>query len=351
MTKFDGNIRTTKVLSDDELRASLKGGWNKELPAIKDENDTLLVGHRRMKIALEEHIEPAVKVVTFGTGPEAEAERIRLANVSNIGGAPLTMEDRKRQAERLYKDGLTMEAIGRMLGVTHKTISKDLDGFVPEVQTPRPKGGRPKSKAKPEKRATSPSTDEAIASRFLDEGKTAPEIQREFHVSNTVVRRAVAKEEGRREAKVEPEIDPATLSMTAQNKLAIAIRQHQHALDLKFEQRVRDEVKKRVDEIILPHWKEKIEQSKQLYAHRKGLMDKAMFNRIRRGLHPDSRNSISDKLLAEAFDAFMGLEKYLLDEKDSPTDFGTLPSNLAEWDKMRRNQSAKRRNANGAPAK
>ena len=36
-----------------------------------------------------------------------------------------------------------MEAIAKQFGVTHKTISKDLDGFVPPVQTPRPKGGRP----------------------------------------------------------------------------------------------------------------------------------------------------------------------------------------------------------------
>ena len=38
-------------------------------------------------------------------------------------------------------------------------------------------------------------------------------------------------------------------------------------------------------------------------------MDKDIFSTIRRALHPDSRNSISDKKLAEAFRAFMGLEK------------------------------------------
>jgi hypothetical protein len=52
-------------------------------------------------------------------------------------------------------------------------------------------------------------------------------------------------------------------------------------------------------------------------------------------LHPDSRISISDKKLAEAFDEFMRLEKFLLNEKDSPTQWGDLPSSLAEWDKMR----------------
>jgi hypothetical protein len=48
-------------------------------------------------------------------------------------------------------------------------------------------------------------------------------------------------------------------------------------------------------------------------------MDKATFHDIRRVLHPDSRQSISDKKLGEAFDTFMPLEKYVLNEKDSPT--------------------------------
>ena len=34
---------------------------------------------------------------------------------------------------------------------------------------------------------------------------------------------------------------------------------------------------------------------------------------------PDSRQSISDKKLGEAFGAFMALEKYILNEKDYPT--------------------------------
>ena len=72
-------------------------------------------------------------------------------------------------------------------------------------------------------------------------------------------------------------------------------------------------------------------------------MNKATFNAIRRALHPDSRKSISDEVLATAFDIFMGLEKFLLDEKDSPTEIGPVPNNLAEWDKMRAAAAAERR--------
>jgi hypothetical protein len=46
--------------------------------------------------------------------------------------------------------------------------------------------------------------------------------------------------------------------------------------------------------------------------------------------------------LAEAFDAFMGLKKFLLAEKDSPTEIGGVPSSLAEWNRMRVKKPAKR---------
>ncbi len=108
-----------------------------------------------------------------------------------------------------------------------------------------------------------------------------------------------------------------------------------------------DEIRKRIDEMVLPNWKQQIEQAKTLYERRRGAMDKETFNTIRRALHPDSRKAISDKKLGEAFDTFMRLEKYLLNEKDSPTDWSPgLPSSLAEWDRMR----ARRRRPSGPTA-
>jgi hypothetical protein len=112
---------------------------------------------------------------------------------------------------------------------------------------------------------------------------------------------------------------------------------------MSFAERVADEVRRRIDEIVLPHWKKQIDQAHKLYKHRRGAMDKATFNKIRRALHPDSRNSISDKVLGEAFDTFMALEKFLLDEANSPTEIGPLPNSLAEWDKMRDAARAQRK--------
>jgi hypothetical protein len=89
-----GNIRDVGG-DDSELRESLKEfGWVKEFPALVDENGVVLVGHRRMKIAEEENIEPVVKKLAIGNGKASDAERLKLAIVSNIGSKPMTPEDR-----------------------------------------------------------------------------------------------------------------------------------------------------------------------------------------------------------------------------------------------------------------
>ena len=256
--------------------------------------------------------------------------------------------ERKPIAERLYKQGFTQEAIATQLGVSQYTISKDLEGLLVTNKPPRPKGGRPKrSGPKPQRQRTSQAAQDVAASLVLDQGKTYEQAATESGVNSVqIVKTSVAREEGRRE----PQIDRNELSLTAQQKVDAAIRQYKRNQDLEFETRVRDEVKRRIDEVVLPHWKEKIDRAQELYSRRKALMDKATFNKIRRGLHPDSRNSISDKMLGEAFDAFMALEKFLLNEKDSPTEFPNLPQTWADWEKAKQAATAARRARRGHSA-
>jgi hypothetical protein len=154
--------------------------------------------------------------------------------------------------------------------------------------------------------------------------------------------RELELEAGSSGAQAEPDLR-SFLSMSAQQKFDAAIRQYQRQLAMQFEKLVLDEVKRRIDEIILPHWKEKISTAEQLYKRRKGAMDKKTFETIRRALHPDSRKSISDHRLGLAFNTFMGLEKFLLDEKESPTDFSGIPDSWDEWEKMKRDATAERR--------
>jgi hypothetical protein len=74
---------------DSELRESLKTfGWVEYFPALADENGVTLVGHRRLKIADEEKIEPVVKTVTLGAGDVADAERLSAGGQGCRGARP-----------------------------------------------------------------------------------------------------------------------------------------------------------------------------------------------------------------------------------------------------------------------
>ena len=351
-SEFATNIRSITGLDDSELRESLKRfGWLPELPALTDEKGVVLVGHRRIRLARQLDIKPVIKMLVIGSGSEADAKRFALAIASNLGHAPMTRDDRKRIAEYLYGEKeWTMQRIAEALNKSKMTISNDLKDFdckdtlqSKRAKTPaNPRGSGTKKGSKPRKsKPRQTDNKEAQIIALHDAGKTSPEIAAELNIEGRAVRHVLERERIRQEAI--PEIDSATLSTSAQEKLAIAIRQHAKKLDMKFEQRVSEDVRRRLDEIILPHWKQQIEQAKRIFDKRRGFMDKATFNKIRRALHPDSRNGLSDKMLAESFDTFMSFEKHMLSEKDSPTDTPTVPSSLKEWDAMKAKTTAERR--------
>lgn len=265
-------------------------------------------------------------------------------------------EQRKPLARKLYEQGFTLEEIAKQFGVTHKTISLDLkdictSGTNVKVDRGVDTLGRKKSTGRPKGSGyRKGSKSEEIKDRVIqakDAGASAKEIAGNVGVGERQVTRIIKDEQIRRDALEEPRVERSDLSLTDQKKLDVVVSAYQKRLDLSFRQQVLDEVRRRIDEIILPHWKQQIEQAKELYKHRRGAMDKPTFNKIRRALHPDSRHSISDKVLAEAFDTFMSLEKYLLDEEASPTDFSGLPASLAEWDRAKAEATAARRRTKG----
>jgi hypothetical protein len=258
----------------------------------------------------------------------------KVATIKDIGLTSKKIHEARavRDAEKAKPGGIR-KAIEEKLASGKEPTRADVNRI---VRPPKPRAERQPQAVERENKVAA----------LKDAGLSPEEIAGEIGLGLRAVHQALEHVEIRREA--EAEIDPSTLSMTAQEKLAAAMRQHQRKLDAAFEQRVLEECRRRMDEISLPHWRQQIEQAKQLYARRKALMSKETFNTIRRGLHPDSRNAISEKKLSEAFDAFMGLEKFLLDEKDSPTPFGDVPGSLAEWDRMRAKRSAKR--ASGSTA-
>ena len=264
--------------------------------------------------------------------------------------------ERKRAAEKMAKQGFTEAQIAKQLGVSQQTISNDLSNLPttgkskPAKTKSNPKGaGRPKGrKERPHK--NDPTTKKQAAELFLDEGLSREKIKAQTGLGEHEVQLAVERERGRREAQADPEIDRTALSMSAQQKLDAAIRQHKRELEKSFRAAVQKEVAE-WGAAILPKLHAELAQARkreQAVCNRK-FISKEDFNTIRRCLHPDSRNSLSDAMLAKAFNKFQELEKYLLDAVDAPTSFTRLPETMAEWDKMRAKATAARKakRANG----
>jgi transposase len=236
-------------------------------------------------------------------------------------------------AEKLYHQGFTQTAIATQLGVSQSTIRNDLEGLVESTKPPRPKGGRPKStapKPKTPRQEQNVKRDERIVA-MADEGMSNKAIAAEVGLVPRGVAQVVEHERIRREAVAD--IDPATLSMSAKEKLDAAIRQHKRDLDRTFEQRVMEEVTRRINDMSLPSYLKQIKEIRAMIEGRKGVMDRASYRKILACLHPDRMPDPQlKKRYEEAFNLFAHLEKRLLDEKQSPTEFRQdLPRTWEEW--------------------
>lgn len=200
---------------------------------------------------------------------------------------------RKAIAEALYKQKFTMEQIATQLGVTQGTISKDLGNLFqgnkskPSKTTSNPKGaGRPKGRkgtAKPRNTTVQPDDRPKLALDVLDNGKTVQQTAADAGVSVQIVKTAVAEEKGRRE----PKVERTDLSMTAQEKLDVAIRQHTRKLDMEFEERCREDCRRWLNEVGLPQYLKDVTKLEHLIRNRDGVMDRITYRKILACLHPD----------------------------------------------------------------
>jgi hypothetical protein len=151
---------------------------------------------------------------------------------------------------------------------------------------------------------------------------------------------AVAKEIGYRQA-LEEKQTAVALAATAQERLEVAVKAERRRLEAEFEQRVRDEIKKRVDDIVLPSYLQKKEHYERVIAARNGVMSKETYRLILASLHPDRGASV--ETLNRAFLAFRNLELTLCSEKESPTQPWDLPRTYEEMLKRRAEFKAKRK--------
>ena len=68
-----------------------------------------------------------------------------------------------------------------------------------------------------------------------------------------------------------------------------AVRAHKQDLDPEYTRRLRDEIKWQID-TILPDYNREREEFRATIKARKGVMDRATFNKIRNCLHPLPRS-------------------------------------------------------------
>jgi hypothetical protein len=332
-----------------ELRQSMKdNGWDPRFPAVKDENGVVLIGHRRLAIAQELGIKPVFVTWPLGSGDDADVERVRLALISNVGGAAATAADRKHLAQHLYKTkGWTQVQIAKAVGVSQSSVRDYLRLVEPTKREPtvdtlgRKNTGRPKGSAgpKPERRKYARATEDKAASLILDTGKPRAAAAAEAGVTETVARMAVAREEGRREGQADPIVDPTTLSKSAQEKLAAALRQQQRQYqrqnEIEVDRRVSETITRLLEETILPSLKRREAEAFSVTQSRRGCMKREEYMLVLSCLHPDARLSVSPEKLSKAFQLLKKLEQLLVPEKELPTERIEIPPTFAELLAMR----------------
>ena len=350
--EFAANIRAIGG-DDTELRESLKAfGWVPEFPALVDENGVVLAGNRRVKIAHELGIEPVLETVNCGKGSEADARRFKLAIASNIGHQAMTADDRKRIASHLYgTQEWTMQRIAEALGTTQKTISKDLsENYTSGINSPRsktaanPKGaGRPKGTLKPERRMNMMPDAERAARAVLDEGKTYGEVEAATGLSSTVLRSAIAREEGRREAAATPPVlAPGEMPFTMAQRYEATLKRARKEIREELTAEVTAELHAAYQDMVT-RYRARVAEADQITASHRGVFSRQDYRKILACLHPDHN---SFQFAVEALQAFSKQEKVLVKPEPPARNPNTPPlPSFAEMMASRDKVTAERRAA------
>ena len=177
---------------------------------------------------------------------------------------------------------------------------------------------------------------------YYDAGLTMPEIAVEVGCGKRTVRHTIDEEIIRRNA--EPKIDPTTLSLSAQQRLDIAIKQHKQKLDLEFRQRVREGIEEAINDTVLPSYLKDIKEAREVIESRKGVMTKAEFTYILSCLHPDRVNDETLKIrYTKAFNIFKAHELVLVKKKELPSEFTPLPSTYKEMMELKQKVAEERK--------
>jgi hypothetical protein len=254
----------------------------------------------------------------------------------------------KEEAERKAKEEITSNS-------SEKTETKE------EIKT-EPK---PNKEVDPKHKVEEVNVTGAVKKDFLDgKWRSLTELSVSIGVSNEVFEQKIShllkeRNQGQLIAEKKTEDDiiyyrfypresvpvETFLSKSAQERLEIVIRQYKQKLDLEFEDRVRADIKRSINNMVLPSYNKKYEEYNLVIKARKGVMTNKEYRNVLSCLHPDRVSEDLKTRYANVFNFFKGLEKALLSEKESPTEFVKLPANYSDLMKMEEEVRERRRAA------
>jgi len=131
------------------------------------------------------------------------------------------------------------------------------------------------------------------------------------------------------------------LSRTQQEKLEAFKRAYTKQQDREYKNRVQHEVTERVVRWHAEYWtpthQKYLDDAEAIYNRRKGIWESAIYKLIWSCLHPDSRESTTEKKLNEAFNAFNEKRAVLCKEVEVPKPklASDMPRNWAEMQAAR----------------
>jgi hypothetical protein len=175
----------------------------------------------------------------------------------------------------------------------------------------------------------------------LDHEKRDPALARDLRAAAEVVMMRPALDSAEKVASAEP------LPKSYRERFEAMCRRQEREFEARVEQGVEEEAARRLNEISLPQYAKELEDLEFSIKHRKGVMDRATYRKVLACLHVERLVQVTGIPLAkmdqglqrrydDAFNLFADLEKVLLDEKESPTEFRKMPRTAEELRAMRR---------------
>ena len=157
--------------------------------------------------------------------------------------------------------------------------------------------------------------------------------------NKAIALRKQAEEAAARDSAKPADEPPKTWKEWAEREVAKRLR----LLELEFEERVRKAADKLVEDLVLPHWAEKVTRAERILARDNGTFTKGQFRKILFCLHPDQIQDPERKpRYEEAFRLVQGAEDTLVKPDPKPVRGPAVPRTTADLLKMRKQPKSRR---------